>query len=66
VVLFFIGLEQTSVVFVAGVSSYMVVCGSGLFAAIASRGVARKKQLSPDEQDPLSVIPKKKVYIEEK
>jgi hypothetical protein len=41
----------------------MVVCGSGLFAAIASRGVAKK--LPSPEEDPYSAIPKKKVYVEE-
>ena len=61
-VIFFIGLEQTAPVFFSCIASYMVVCGSGLFAAIASRGIRKKE---PDsEEDPYSALPKKKLYDE--
>ena len=59
------GLEQTAPVFISCISSYMLVCGSGLFAAIATRGIAAQKDETADNDDnsdPYSAIPKKKQY----
>jgi H+/Cl- antiporter ClcA len=51
VTLFFVGLEQTAPVFVCAITSYMVVCGSGLFAAIASRGIKKGVSQAEDSRD---------------
>lgn len=42
--LFFIGLEQTAPIFIAATTSYCIVVGSGVFAALQSRAAARASE----------------------
>jgi hypothetical protein len=43
----------------------MVVCGSGLFAAIASRGIKKQETSANPDEDPYSALPKKRQFEEE-
>lgn len=48
-VIFFFGLGQIAPIFISVLTSYMIVCGSGLFAAIAERQQAREKAAADAE-----------------
>lgn len=49
--LFFVGLEQTAPIFIASVTSYLVVVGSGVFHAIQSRAQARQSEIEADADE---------------
>ena len=59
--LFFVGLEQTAPIFIASITSYLVVVGSGVFKAIQTRAQAGRASMSeePDEAQYDAFPPKK-------
>ena len=47
----YFGLYQTIPIFICVVTSYTVVCGSGLFKALADRGKANAEKASLPQED---------------
>lgn len=57
---FYFGLYQTAPIFISAITSYTVICGSGVFAALANRSREREEAMNKLRQSNMEVAMKDK------